>query len=283
MGVLLALLAGGTAADVVRVQGPEEVVAEVRARLVEQAPGIEFRTDNAPALLQVAIGAHAFREALASSPVPVVGIALTRDSYRAALRELDAPGRIPHTAVYWDPDPVRQLQLARVVLPAARRVGIYEPADASLLAALRAESARLGLQPVIVPAPASGQSLPRRLGELLDEVDFLLGIDGGDVFLPEHAKTVLLTAYRHGKPVIGPNSAWVQAGSMVSLGAGMAESVATLAGWLPELIGARAMPSPRYPARYWVSTNPQVARSLAVDLPPAEKLPAPLLNPGGIR
>ncbi len=282
IGLLLALFAGDALAAVVNVQGPDEIIDEVRTRLTEQTSGIEFRTDGAPAQLKIAVGARAFRDALATAAVPVVGIALTRDSYRAALRELDAPGRVSHTAVYWDPDPVQQLQLARVVLPAARRVGIFATEDSSLLAALRAECARLGLTPVIKPAPAAGQSLPRRLGDLFDETDFLLGIDGGEVFQPEHAKTVLMTAYRHGKPVIGPSSAWVQAGSIASLGAGMPETLAMLAEWLPQLLNAKIMPPPRYPARYWVSTNPQVARALSIDLPPPAKLPAPLLNAGGV-
>lgn len=285
-GMLLLLLAAWpavAAVPVVRVTGPEAVVAEVRLQLVERIPEVDIRSDDAPAELLVAIGARAFRDALEHSTVPVVGMALTRDSYRAALREVDAPGRVPHTALYWDPDPVRQLQLARIMLPAAKRVGIFAgaPADQALLAALRAECARLGFVPVIAPPPGAGrEALPRRLAGVLADSDFLLGIEDGDVFMPANAKTILLTAYRHGKPVIGPGGAWVEAGSIASLTSGLPEAVDALADWLPELLAARLLPPPRYPRHYEVATNPQVARSLSILLPPADRLPAPLRQGG---
>lgn len=281
--LLLAILPAAAAVPVVRVTGPEPLAAEVRQQLAARVVGMTFRGDEGePAQWLVAVGARAFRDALEQSAVPVVGIALTRDSYRAAMREVDAPGRIPHTALYWDPDPVRQLQLARVILPTAKRVGVFagNPPDQTLLAALRAECNRLGLKLVVAPPPLrDAQSLPRRLGDVLVEVDFLLGIEDGDVFVPANAKTILLTAYRHGRPVIGPGGAWVEAGSLASLSAGMPETIDTLVGWLPLLLTGEPLPSPRYADHYPVVTNPQVARSLSIPLPPAA-IPSP--RAGGV-
>ncbi|MFZ5724170.1 MAG: hypothetical protein ACOY33_10985 [Pseudomonadota bacterium] len=283
--LMLATLPAGAGTPVVRVVGPEPIATEVRRQLQERVAAVDIREEasTVPARLVVAIGARAFRDALQQSGAPVVGMALTRESYRAAVREMAPHTAVPHTAVFWDPDPVRQLQLARLVLPAARRVAILADStlDEGLLAALRTESVRLGLVPVIVRAGNDSQSLPQRLARVLANTDFLLGIDGPEIFTPANAKTILLTTYRHGRPVIGPGGSWVDAGSIASLAAGMPEAIDTLAAWLPALLETGRMPPPRHPDRYTVVTNPQVARSLSITLPPDERLQSSSRGSGG--
>ncbi len=271
LALLLWLVAGpvGAALPVVRVVGPEPVAARVEAALAGQASSVEVRRDAQPAALVVAIGAQAFRDALADAQAPVVGIALSRHAYRALATE---PGR--HTALYWDPDPARQLRLVRALLPGAKRVGVVLGApDDPLTGLLRREGARLGLEVVIGVVGREG-SLPRTLTAVLADSDALLGIDDPAVFSPELAKTTLLTSYRHAKPVFGPTSAYVVAGSVASLATDLEATVAALADWLPELLAPGPLPLPRYLPRYRVATNPQVARSLKLSLPPVPKLEA---------
>lgn len=283
-GLLLLLVTAPAwaASPVVRVVGPEPIVTDVYQQLVERATDLDVRRgaagEAAPDTLTVAIGARAFREALATPDSRVVGIALTRESYNIVLRE--TAHAAAHTAIFWEPDPVRQLQLARLVLPGAKRVGILPGAatDDALLAALRAECARLGFVPVFIASDMRKKALPQQLASLLGGTDFLLGIDSADVFSSANAKTILLTAYRNGRPVIGPTGAWVDAGSIASLSGGLPEAVDTLVAWLPQLLAADNLPAPRYADRYTVVTNSQVARSLSIKLPPDERL----RSPGGI-
>lgn len=273
LALLLWLVAGpvGAVLPVVRVVGPDPVAARVEAALAGQAASVEVRRDAAPAALVVAIGAQAFRDALADTQeqAPVVGIALSRHAYRALATE---PGR--YTALYWDPDPARQLRLVRALLPGAQRVGVVLGApDDPLTGALRREGARLGLDVVVGVIGRKG-SLPRSLNTVLAGSDALLGIDDPAVFSPELAKTTLLTSYRHGKPVFGPTSAYVVAGSVASLATDLDATVAALADWLPALLAPGPLPAPRYLDRYRIATNPQVARSLNLSLPPVPQLEA---------
>lgn len=289
--LLLAMMPAWAAAPVVRVAGPDPVAAQVAELLAKRVAGIEVRRDDAPARLVVAVGARAFRDALdaqsavraADKPgvvVPVVvGVALTRHAWRQVV-DTQAGPRPGQTALFWDPDPVRQLRLARAVLPGARSVGVVLGApDELLVTALRREAKRLGLD-VVVGTLGADDSLPRRLNAVLADSDFLLGIDDPLVFSPELAKTVLLTSYRHGKPVIGPNAAYVGAGSVASLVATLPDMVDTLAASLPALL-AGDVPPPRYPDHYTVATNPQVARSLLLSLPSVQRLEALLRVEGG--
>lgn len=278
--LLLASFATWAAGPVLRVSGPEPAADEVATLLAQQMPALSVRRDATPARLVVAVGAEAFREAVAAQvegreAAPVVGVALTRQAWRQV-----QPGR--HTALYWEPDPVRQLRLARVLMPSAKRFGVVLGApDDVLTQALRAEATRLGLT-LTVDVGTRGKALSHRLNAILANSDFLLGIDDPGVFTPELAKTVLLTSYRHGKPVIGPTAAWVSAGSVASLSASIPETVDALAAWMPALLADGQLPPPRYAGRYaGVATNPNVARSLQLGLPTVQRLEALLREEEG--
>lgn len=277
--VLLLLLAcgpAGAAAPVVRVVGPEPVATEVAGLLSARLPGLTVQRDGEPPELVVAVGARAFQDALETSAgkTPVVGIALTRHSYRAMADR--HPGR--HTAVFWEPDPVQQLRLARRLLTGAQRAGVLLGAsDPATVAALQREAGRLRLQLAIVTL-APGDLLTRRLNGVLDDSDFLLAIEDPAVFSPTAAKTTLLTSYRHGKPVVGPSGAYVDAGSIASLVVTLPDVVDALASWLPSLLESQGdLPPPRYAHPSSIKTNPQVARSLRLMLPLPDRLPQ-LLN-----
>lgn len=255
----------------IRVDGPAPVADNVAQQLATRQPSLVVQRDAAAARLVVAVGAQAFRAAVAAqgaeaNAAPVVGIALTRHAWRQAPR-----GK--HTALFWDPSPAKQLQLARALLPGARRAGVLlGDADDTLVASLRAEAARQRLELVVATVPA-GDNLPRALGRVLADSDFLLGIDDPAVFSPAVAKSLLLTSYRHGKPVIGPTAAWVDAGAVASLSATLDDHLEALVAWLPQLL-AGELPQATHLSRYRVATNPSVARSLQLSLPPPPALDA---------
>lgn len=277
--LLLLLVCGpvGAFAPVIQVVGPDPVAGEVAGLLAARLPTMNIRRTGGQPALVVAVGARAFQEALASAAgkVPVVGVALTRHSYRTvADRSL---GR--HTAVYWEPDPVQQLRLARHLLPGAQHAGVLlGTTDPVMLESLRAEAGRLRLKVVI--SVLDPEDFPvRRLNKVLDDSDFLLAIEDPAVFSPGAAKTTLLTSYRHGKPVLGPSGAYVDAGSIASLVVTLPDVVDTLATWLPSLLAvAGELPPPRYATPSSIKTNPQVARSLRLLLPLPDRLPQLLDN-----
>lgn len=266
--VLLACALQAFGADV-HVAGPSPVADDVARQLQQRLTGVSVARDDADARVVVAVGAAAFRleTAARKDTVPVIGVALTRHAWR----------QIPagkHTAVFWDPDPVRQLRLVRALMPGAKRVGVMSgSADDVLGDGLQREAKRLGME-IVRSEPVQRATLVRQLNKVLAGSDVLLGIDDPAVFSPETGKTVLLTSYRHGKPVIGPSAAWVEAGSVASLASRLPDAVATLSEWIPPLLAGGEIPAPQYPRTYGVATNASVARSMQMSLPSALSLEA---------
>lgn len=252
----------------VRVIGPSPIANDVASQLQQRLEKISIARDDANARVVVAVGAAAFREEAArNTQVPVIGVALTRHAWRQV-----PAGK--HTAVFWDPDPVRQLRLVRALMPGAKRVGVMSGAtDDALTAALQREAKRLGLV-IVSSEPVQAATLSRQLNKVLAGSDVLLGIDDPGVFSAQTGKTVLLTSYRHGKPVIGPSAAWVEAGSVASLASRLPDAIDMVSQWIPSLLSGNELPAPQYPRTYGVATNASVARSMQMSLPSALSLEA---------
>src|SRR5471032_2171350 len=151
-----------------------------------------------------------------------------------------------------DPPLERQLRLTRLILPQARRVGVlYDRHSEFLLKELRQAAAPLGLE--IVTERWDNTSDSRPLQALLNKSDVLLGLDDPDVYNPKTAKNLLLSSYARQQALIGPNAGFVKADCLAILDELLDRPPAT---W----------PRTLYPKHFKVLTNPQVARSLGIEL-----------------
>lgn len=281
---MLASVPAGAGSSVVRVTGPDPVASELASRLsAKRLPGVGVDRGDGPADLRISVGARDFAEALADpAGTPVVGVALTRPAWLAGT----AGSRARQTAIFWEPDPVAHLRLARHLMPGAQRAGVLlGTEDPALLARLEREAKRLGIT-LVVERIAPGEPLVRRLKPVLDRSDFLLGIEDPLVFSPATVKTLLLTSYRQNRPVIGPSAAYVDAGSVASRQVTLGDVADALAAWLPELLdglraGHDALPAPRYVDTPATRVNKRVAHSLQLPETPLPELPLPI-PPAGV-
>ncbi|THG84475.1 ABC transporter substrate-binding protein [Pseudomonas sp. A-1] len=172
--------------------------------------------------------------------------------------------RPPHLTLLWsDPAPSRQLRLIRQLLPQARRVGLLYGDDSRFLVnELRRLAAAQGLAITTWYWPDTRDSRP--LNRLLDGSDVLLGVDDPALYNPGTIKGVLLASYGRRLALIGPTAAFIRAGSLSS-------SYSDQQDWLNELdrllsLAPQHWPREAYPQHFKVLSNPQVARSLGVEL-----------------
>ncbi|WP_053162000.1 ABC transporter substrate-binding protein [Pseudomonas sp. P1.8] len=169
----------------------------------------------------------------------------------------------PHLSLLWsDPPPGRQLRLTKVLLPQVKRVGVlYDNHSEFLLDELRQAARPLGLEVVTQRWENTHDS--RALQALLKKSDVLLGLDDPDLYNPQTAKNVLLSSYARQMALIGPNTAFVKAGSLASTYSDQHDWLVIL----DELLDRPTSTWPRtyYPNRFKVSSNPQVARSLGME------------------
>ncbi|MHC8306879.1 ABC transporter substrate-binding protein [Pseudomonas sp. PB3P13] len=169
----------------------------------------------------------------------------------------------PRLSLLWsDPPLERQLRLSRILLPEAKRIGVlYEDHSEFLLKELRQAAQPLGLEIVSERWDATRDSRP--LQNLLKNSDVLLGLDDPDLYNPKTAKNLLLSSYARQTALIGPNAAFVKAGSLASTYSDQSDWLAILDTLLDR--PAASWPRTYYPHRFKVATNPQVARSLGME------------------
>lgn len=166
-------------------------------------------------------------------------------------------------SLLWSDAPLeRQLRLTHLLLPQVKRVGVlYDSHSEFLLNELREAGESLGLD--IVTEHWDDTSDSRPLQTLLKNSDVLLGLDDPDLYNPKTAKNLLLSSYARQTALIGPNAAFVKAGSLASTYSDQSDWLAIL----DELLDRPPATWPRthYADRFKVAANPQVARSLGIE------------------
>jgi ABC-type uncharacterized transport system substrate-binding protein len=217
--------------------------------------------DDDPDLV-LALGEQAFRDALAAGGPPVLGLAVPR---RAADHLVTDDCRC---GAVWQGVPLdTQLALLRALLPEARRIGILRAPD-SVWRAVPPAPPGLTLEAVTVPEPGRLGALLRRH---LPDWDALLLPEDGALFDGGAARLVLLTSYRQRVPVVGPDGAYVRAGSVASARVLLKD----LAGAALDAVHAHRRlghwPAPGFAGHYSLAVNEHVAG--AYDLGPVDRAP----------
>ena len=244
------------------VRAPSTEAADEFADALRALAGDTLRLVDDDADLVLALGEQAFRDALAAEGPPVLGLAVPR---RAADQLITDDCRC---SAIWQGVPLdTQLALLRALLPEARRIGILR-APHSVWRTLPPAPPGLSLEAVTVPEPDRLGALLRRH---LPEWDALLLPEDGALFDGGAARLVLLTSYRQRVPVVGPDGAYVRAGSVASARVLLKD----LAGAALDAVHAHRRlghwPAPGFAGHYSLAINEHVAG--AYDLSPVDRAP----------
>jgi len=245
--------AGVSRQDVLRL-GAQEFAATAEAELASPK-------------LWVGLGTEGLTQILAKGPrAPVLAAMVPRSGYERVLRDSAKKRAVSVSAIYLDQPFSRQLDLLRIALPDARRVGVlWGPESAqqqpALVAAMRARSMEL-----TSGASVGGESVFSGLRGALDNVDVFLAVADPQVFNGSTLPNILLATYRARIPVLAFSPAYVKAGALLSLHTTSVQ-VGSQAGAVARLVmqGA-ALPPSQYPMDFSVSVNDYVARSLGLSL-----------------
>lgn len=216
----------------------------------------------------IAAGPQSLALALAArSDTPILSLLNTREAVDTLQRQ--GTSSAPLSALYHDPDPARQLRLARALLPRMRNLGLLlgpgREGERKELEAL-AQAAGITLNLAVV---AQADTLMPNLNEVLGRSDALLAVPDGSVINRHSLKTILLTAYRQNRVLIGYSERMVTAGSLATTYSLPAQSAEQASTWLIEALKHRPLrlPPPAYSRDFKVAVNRQVARSLNLTLP----------------
>lgn len=222
----------------------------------------------------VPVGSQAMRSAAGWPGVPPIYNALVpKATYERVVVESGRPrtraGLSLFSALWLDQPPGRLIGLFRQAVPGGRRLGVVlGPDSAATLPRLRTAGTRAGIEVVAEEISRESDLIPA-LNRLLPQVDALLALPDRVAYTRETIRPVLLTTYRHQKPLLGFSQGYVNAGALAAVFSAPAQMARQMVETLRALpAGRSALPLPQYPAQFAVAINRQVARSLGIDPPP---------------
>lgn len=170
------------------------------------------------------------------------------------------------SAIYVEPPLSRQIELSKILLGVDAHLGVVvSDAFAASASDEVAKVRRDGR--VNIYSLANVGDLNRTLIDLLSNNQALVGVYDSELYSPSNIKNILITAYRQNRPLIGPSSAYIKAGSLASTYSDLDDVskrlIEILSAGLTNNQWAKQGYNPYFQVRY----NEQVGRSLNLSLP----------------
>lgn len=236
---------------------------------VVQVTSAEFSA-AAPAVpkLFVALGAEAARVlAKAELRAPVLCALLPRASFEQALLLSGRKASSQFAGLYLDQPWSRQLDLIRLALPGARRLGVlWGPESQAQAPALWALAQTRGLELVEASVGPHEQLFPS-LRSVLENADVLLAVADPQIYNSGTIQNLLLASLRARVPLVAFSPAYVRAGALLALHVTPAQIGVQAAELARAVLQGRALPSaPIFSRDFSVAVNEHVARSLGLTL-----------------
>lgn len=173
----------------------------------------------------------------------------------------------------------RQMMLIKVILPEAKNVGVLLGKTSSQYHELIKDAGEKKAINIAIEDIQQESELIPKLQKLLDNNDALMAIPDPMVYSRETAQPILLTTYRHQKPVFGYSQSYVRAGALAAVYSKtnqLAKQAAEIA--VKAQVAPGLLPPPQTPRYFSLSINYQVARSLNVNVDNEDKLYKKLLE-----
>ena len=218
--------------------------------------------------LFVALGSEA-ANALAAAQLraPVLCALLPRLSFERILRVHGRKPSAQFSALYLDQPLERQLELIRLALPDARRLGVLWGSESFQEAsALRAAALAREFKLVEVPVILEGTFF-KGLKSVLEDSDVLLALADPQVYNTGSIQNTLLTSFRARVPMVAFSPAYVRAGALLALHATPEQVGRQVAAMVGSALQGKALPAvPVYSQEFTVGVNTHVARALDLKL-----------------
>ncbi len=229
--------------------------------------------------LVIALGVKALEEASKLKfTTPVLGVFTPMPTFNALLskskRDLGNFSAIVLDQPYW-----RQISLIKTILPETKKLGVLlGTTSVQYTDYLTEETEDVGMILGVESVMNASEVIPK-LKKTLEANDVLLAIPDPQIYNRETAEPILLTSYRHQKPVFGYSQSYVRAGALAAVYsstkqlAKQAAEIAIAAQQAPGLL-----PPPQAPKYFSILVNRQVARSLNIAMMDDETLYSKMLQ-----
>lgn len=233
---------------------------------IQQYPLNEANFQQLKADLVITVGTDAFRDALkALHDTPILASFLPRRTY-AQLIQHQAPQR-PLSAVFIDHSMARQLHLARLIAPDAKRLGAVfgsSSIEERLLLLLAAE--RFSFQ-VVSHQLTPAENPVGKLQDTIQNSDLFLALPDQSAFNRASAKWALFISLRNKTPLLGFSEKYVEAGALAAIVSTPEQIGRQTADALGVYLRTGTLPIPAHPKYFSVAVNHSSALTLRTTLP----------------
>jgi len=218
--------------------------------------------------LIVALGSEAATVlAKAETRAPVLCTLLPRSSFERILRTSGRKSSSQFSALYLDQPLSRQVELIRLALPAARRIGVlWGPESQAQAPALKALLQSSGLE-LVEASVGRDELLFPALKRVLDDSDLLLAVAEPQLFNSSSIQNILLASFRVRVPLVAFSPAYVRAGALIALHVTPTQVGLQAAAITRGVLQGKSLSAtPVYSHDFSVTVNEHVARSLGLTL-----------------
>ncbi len=187
---------------------------------------------------------------------------------RSSYEKLPATRRDDHktTGLFIDQPPTRYIDLVRVALPDADRIGLLAGRDSRDNVARLAQVARdRKLHPAVELINSEGEIYPA-IQRLFPDGGVLLATPDTTVFNTQTIPNIILSAYRFRVPVVGFSQGSVKSGALIALFSTPTQLGIQSAEIASKVLAGSPLPAPQYPRIFSVGINTVVARSLSIEM-----------------
>ena len=243
-----------------------EAVASLRAELpnvsLRVADWRELNVTVSPPRLLVTVGSEALGKLKsAAGKTRIVAMLTPRSTLDAA--SADAAGLV--TGIYSEQSFAQQAAFLRAAFPNKTRVGmVLGPSTARYRNELVRQLRRVGMEAVIESIQTQSE-MPAAMQTVLAACEVFLAVPDAQAINNQTAKFILLSSYRQSVPVVGYSASFVRAGAALAMVSSPAQIGKEAALMVKEALAGKN-PPPRSPQAIEIRVNPNVARSLGLDL-----------------
>lgn len=228
--------------------------------------------------LVIALGVNALQaSSKLKTTTPVMGVFTPLPTFNDLL-ETSKRDLGNFSAIVLDQPYIRQMLLIKTMLPEAKNVGVLLGTTSLQYEELLKEAGEKNGLNVLEEHITEEADLIPKLKKTLEATDALMAIPDPLIYNRETAQPILLTSYRHQKPVFGYSQSYVRAGAL----AAVYSSAKQIAKQAVEItLRARTsgtLPPPQIPKYFSIMVNTQVARSLNIPLMDEEVLHKKMLQ-----
>lgn len=107
----------------------------------------------------------------------------------------------------------------------------------------------------------------RSINKIIQKSDVILATSESSIYNSQNIRSILLSSYRHQKPIIGPTEGFVKAGSLASAVTDSDQYITEIISMIKNYSESGLIPESRHPNSFSVKFNLNVAESLGIKIP----------------